>query len=375
VFLPYQLWQVYGDTRQMQSLLTSAEHWLDFVEAHNPNGLWKNERGNDYGDWLNGGQINVPGWNAQGCELDKEIFATAFWARSAELTGRMAGQLDLTDLADRYFKMSDKVRAAFQKAYLKPDGTITGDTQAGYALALAFDLVPKELVPLVQAKLSVSITEKRAWHLTTGMQTTSRLLLELAHRGYEEVASRLVRSKDFPSWGWQIDQGATSIWERWDGVYPGRGFQDPSMNSFNHYAFGAVGEYLMSCVAGIEPDPDQPGYAHFFVFPRAGLQIPAAGASYHSIRGTIASDWKLQGDEFVLDVTIPPNTSATVVLPALGVESVKEGGKSVLEAAPNVLPLDYKQGLPGAEIAGRAYFDVRAGKYHFASQFRVGAPK
>jgi len=373
--MPYQIWQVYGDTRPMQLMLASAAHWLDFVDSRNPDGLWKNERGNDYGDWLNGGQITAPGWDAQGCELDKEIFATAFLARSAELTGRMAAVLNLADLADRYLKLSDKVRSAFQKAYIQSDGTIKGDTQAGYALALAFDLVPQDLVQAVQAKLSVAITEKRGWRLTTGMQTTQHLLLELARRGYEEVASRLVRSKEFPSWGWQIEQGATSIWERWDGVYPGRGFQDPSMNSFNHYAFGAVGEYLMSCVAGIEPDPDQPGYAHFFVHPRAGVQIPAAGASYHSIRGTIISDWKIEGDEFVLDVTIPPNTSATVVIPALGVENVKEGGKSVLEAAPHVVPLDYKKGTPGADIAGRASFDVRAGKYHFTSQFRAGTPK
>jgi len=137
-----------------------------------------------------------------------------------------------------------------------------------------------------------------------------------------------------------------------------------------------VGEYLMTCVAGIAPDSDNPGYAHFFIDPRAGLQIPGAGGSYHSIRGRIESDWKIQGDEFVLDVTIPPNTSATVVIPALSVESVREGGKSVIESgAPNVLPLDYKKGLPGAEIAGRAYLDVRAGKYHFESQFRVPAPK
>ncbi len=375
VTLPYQLWQVYGDTRVLAQSLPAAMRWLDYIDAQNPDGLWTKERGNDYGDWLNGAQINVPGWDKAGCEVDKELFATAFYAHSAELTGRMAAVANMPEQADRYLKLSDKVRAAFQKAYLQPDGTLKGDTQAGYALALAFDMVPAKLVPLVQAKLSVSITEKRAWHLTTGMQTTQHLLLELAQRGYDEVASRLVRSKDFPSWGWQIDQGATSLWERWDGFYPGRGFQDPGMNSFNHYAFGSVGEYLMTCIAGIELDPDQPGFGHFFVNPRAGLQIPSAGGSYHSIRGTISSEWKIEGDKFVLDVTIPPNTSATVVIPALNVEAVHEGGKSVLEAAPNVLPLDYKQGLPGAEIAGHASFDVRAGTYHFESQFRISTPK
>ena len=376
VFVPYDLYLATGDKRALELALPFATRWVDFVADKNPDGLWKNERGNDYGDWLNGSQIESPGWNKEGCELDKEVFATAIFARSAEITGLMAAVTGRNEIADRYLKLSDKIRSAFQKAYLKPDGTIQGDTQAGYALALAFDLVPKNLVPLVQAKLSVSITEKRAWHLTTGMQTTQHLFLELAQRGYEELASRLVRSKEFPSWGWQIEQGATSLWERWDGFVPGRGFQDPGMNSFNHYAFGAVGEYLMTCIGGIELDPDAPGFEHFFVHPRAGLQIPSAGARLHTLRGTIESDWKLDGDRFVLDVTVPPNTSATVVIPALSVESVKEGGKSVIESgAPHILPLDYKKGLPGAEIAGRAWFDVRAGKYHFESQFRVPAPK
>ncbi|MBK7642340.1 MAG: family 78 glycoside hydrolase catalytic domain [Planctomycetes bacterium] len=375
IFLPFELWKNYGDTRVLGTTLPFATRWMEFIDSKNPDGLWSAERGNDYGDWLNGSQIQAAGWDTNGCEVDKELFATAFWARSAELTGMMAAVDGKTDLADRYLKMSDRVRAAFQKAYIQPDGTIKGDTQAAYALALAFNLVPKNLVPLVQAKLSVSITEKRAGHMSTGMQTTHRMLIELARRGYEELASRLVRSKDFPSWGWQQDQGATSIWERWDGLYPGRGPQDPSMNSFNHFAFGSVGEWLMGCVAGIRPDTEGPGYARFFIEPRAGLQIPAAGGSYHSIRGTIVSDWKIQGDNFVLDVTVPPNTSATVVLPSLGIESVREGGKSVLEAAPYVLPLDYEKGLVGAEFAGRASFDVHAGKYHFESQFRLPSGK
>jgi len=377
VFLPYLLWQVYGDLRQIEASLIYAERWLDFITQHNPDGLWANERGNDYGDWLNGSQLNAPGWDKQGCEVDKTLFATAFYARSAELTGVMAAVIGQAEVASRYLELSDKVRAAFQKAYLKPDGTILGDTQAGYALALAFDLVPKDRVQAVQQKFVAAITEKRAGHMTTGMQTTQRMLIELARHGYEELASQLARSKEFPSWGWQIDQGATSIWERWDGVLPGGGFQDPSMNSFNHYAFGSVGEYLMSCVAGIAPDadPENVGYKHFLIYPRAGLKIPAAGGSYHSIRGTIESDWKIEGDEFVLDVTIPPNTSATVVIPAQSVEAVREGGKSVLEAAPHVAPRGYTPGPPGAEIAGRVSLDVQAGKYHFQSRFRPPASK
>lgn len=362
--IPYTLLQVCGDRRLAELSLSFASRWLDTLEAANPDGLWKELRGNDYGDWLNGSQIRAEGWKSEGCEVPKELFATAFYARSAEQVGEMFAVLGKNEAAERYLILHDKIRDAFVKAYIAPDGTIQGDTQAGYALALAFDLVPKNLVPLVQAKLSVSITEARGWHLTTGMQTTHLLLLELARRGYEEVASRLARSKEFPSWGWQIEQGASSIWERWDGWMPGRGFQDPGMNSFNHFAFGSVGEWLTACVAGIDRDPDSLGFEHFRIAPRAGEQIPAAGGRYHSIRGWIESDWKIQGETFVLDVTIPPNTGATVTLPALGLESVREGGKSVADAAPFVLPVGFEK--------NRASFEVRAGKYRFESQFKLG---
>ena len=364
VTIPYALLQVYGDRRLAEMSLSFASRWLDAIDAANPDGLWKEQRGNDYGDWLNGSQIQAPGWKTEGCEVQKEVFATASFARSAEMLGEMFAALGKNEPAERYLVLHDKIRDAFAKAYIRPDGTIQGETQAGYALALACDLVPANLVPLVQAKLSVSITEARGWRLTTGMQTTHVLLLELARRGYEEVASRLVRSKDFPSWGWQIEQGATSIWERWDGWMPGRGFQDPGMNSFNHFAFGSVGEWLMTCVAGIDRDPDALGFEHFRIAPRAGEQIPAAGARYHSIRGWIESEWKIEGERFVLDVTIPPNTGARVTLPALGIESVREGGRSVADAAPFVLPAGFER--------NRASFEVRAGKYHFESQFKLG---
>ncbi len=364
IFIPWQMLQVYGDRRVAEISLSFASRWLDTLASQNPDGLWKAQRGNDYGDWLNGSQIQAPGWKTEGCEVPKEVFATAFFARSAEMVGEICAALGKNEPAERYLGLHDKIRDAFVKAYVKPDGTIEGDTQAGYVLALAFDLVPANLVPLVQAKLSVAITEARGWHMTTGMQTTGRMLLELSHRGYEEVASRLARSKEFPSWGWQIEQGATSIWERWDGWMPGRGYQDPGMNSFNHYAFGSIGEWLMSCVAGIDRDPDSLGFERFRIDPRAGEQIPAAGGRYHSIRGWIESDWKIQGDTFVLDCTIPPNTSATVVLPALGIESVREGGKSIHDAAPFVLPTGFAK--------NRVSLDVRAGTYHFESQFKLG---
>jgi alpha-L-rhamnosidase len=154
-----------------------------------------------------------------------------------------------------------------------------------------------------------------------------------------------------------IDQGATTIWERRDGFVKGRGFQDPSMNSFNHYAFGSVGDYMMRWIGGIQPDESSPGYAHFLIRPRGGIQIQHARVEYDSIRGKIASAWRLDGEKLHLDVTIPANSSASVYLPTLEYESVKVDGRPIADAGPDVLLIDLKD--------GEALLDVRAGTYAF----------
>lgn len=359
VLVTYQMWLRYGDRRIIDLMLPFATRWLDAVRTSNPQFVFANERANDYGDWLNGSQINAPGWDTAGCEVPKDLFATAYWAHSAELVGELSAAIGKDDIAIKAFEMRDAIAAAFQSRFLSADGSMPGDTQAGYALALAFNLVPANLVPQVSAKLGQAVTIKRPFKLTTGFPATIHALMALSNHNGGEAASRIVRDRSFPGWGWQLDQGATTMWERWDGYSRERGFQDPAMNSLNHCAFASVGEWMMHCVAGIEPDREAPGFARFLVHPRCGIQIPTAGGRYHSIRGIIDTQWTIADSRFQLSLTVPPNTSATVIIPAKSLDEIRESGKPLAEAAPHVVPILVQD--------GKATLDVRAGSYRFDS--------
>jgi alpha-L-rhamnosidase len=359
VNVPWLAYVNYGDKRLLEKSFDSVTRWIEWIRSKNPDNLWTNERGNNYGDWLNGDTLNNLNWPKRGATVPKEVLATAFFAHSAETASKMAAVLGRSEDAERMKKLAESIKAAFNKEYVTPEGVVRGDTQAGYALALGFDLLPQAMQPKAMAHLSVDITEKHDGHLTTGFTTTGLAMDELARRGlgYVELASRLARDKSFPSWGYMIDQGATTIWERRDGFVKGRGFQDPSMNSFNHYAFGSVGDYMIRWIGGIQPDEASPGYAHFTLRPRGGIQIQRAHVEYDSIRGTIVSAWRLDGDKFHLDATIPANTSASVYLPTNEYESIKVDGRGVADAGPDVLLVDLQ--------GGEALLDVRAGTYAF----------
>jgi hypothetical protein len=152
-------------------------------------------------------------------------------------------------------------------------------------------------------------------------------MLELTRNGYNDEAWQLITNRAFPSWGYMIENGATTMWERWDGYVQGRGFQDPGMNSFNHWAFGAVGEWMFQNIVGIQPDESHPGWKHFVIRPRPGGGVTWANGRYDSIRGLITSSWKIEKGQLVFAVTIPVNTTATVYVPAGGAAEVFERGK------------------------------------------------
>jgi alpha-L-rhamnosidase len=173
--------------------------------------------------------------------------------------------------------------------------------------------VADDLRPRVAERLVADI-ERHGWHLTTGFVGVGLLCPVLTEAGYPEVAHRLLRNTDFPSWGYSIEQGATTIWERWDGWTEEHGFQTPAMNSFNHYSLGSVGAWLYEHVAGIRSDPSRPAYEHVVIAPVPG-ELEWARASYRSVRGVIESSWRRDGDDFELEVRIPPNVTATIVLP------------------------------------------------------------
>lgn len=358
VLVPWGVWLNYADARLLAGHFDAARRWVDYVHRHNPDLIWATNRHNDYNDWLNGDWIHQAGWPTNGAAVPKEVFATAFFARSTERVARMAAVLGRPEEARRYADLAGRIRAAFNRHFVGPDGQITGDTQAGYALALHFDLLPEPLRPRAAAHLVAGIRRYQN-HLSTGIQSTHRAMLELSRWGYPDLAWLLLTNRTFPSWRYMLDNGATTIWERWDGYIRGRGFQDPGMNSFNHWAFGAVGEWVWRHVAGLNPDEAQPGWKHFTIAPQPGGGVTWARAEYDSIRGRIATAWRIRDGRFELEATIPPNTTATVVLPAADAEPITESDRPLAAAA---------HGQVLRRAGNEATLSVAAGTYRFTTR-------
>ncbi|MFN0169131.1 MAG: family 78 glycoside hydrolase catalytic domain [Bryobacteraceae bacterium] len=360
VVVAWSAWQNYGDRRLLEEHFESARRWVEFIRSANPNLLWEKSRGNDYGDWLNADTIVQEGWPAKGGEAPKALVGTAFFAHSTELVSRMAAVLGRREQAASYKDLFEQIKSAFQRAYLKPGGLLESDTQAAYSLALHFNLLPEsERAAALQHMLDGF--GRYDGHLSTGFLSTHRLLFELARAGRYDDAYRLLNLRTFPSWGFMIENGATTIWERWDGFVKGRGFQDPGMNSFNHWAFGAVGEWMWKEIIGINPDDEHPAYQRFAIRPRPGGGLTWAKGSYESIRGPIRVWWRLEGDAFLLDVSVPPNTTATVHVPDAASAKVTESGKPAAHAKGVLRVRDEEQA---------SIFEVGSGEYRFRSPAR-----
>jgi alpha-L-rhamnosidase len=328
VIIPWRLWVNYGDKSAVEENYESARRWVDYVHNANPDLLWRNKRGLDPGDWLNGDTLIWDGWPKEGGATPREVFGSAFFAHSLDLVSRMAAVLGKEDDANRYREFFEESKRAFNSKFVSGDGRIQGDTQGGYALALHFDLLPESMRKQAVEHMVRGFDQYNG-HLSTGFHSSHRLMLELTRNGRSDEAYRLLNLTGFPSWRLMIDNGATTIWERWDGFVEGRGFQDPGMNSFNHVAFGSVGEWIWRNVGGINPDEEKAGFKHIIIHPLPGGGLTWANATYDSVRGKIVSNWKTRKEEFVLDVTIPPNTTASVYLPAVSAAQVRWNNSAV----------------------------------------------
>ncbi|MCX7799134.1 MAG: glycoside hydrolase family 78 protein [Fimbriimonadales bacterium] len=290
--------RVYGDRRVLERYLPAFERYAEYMAQRSDDGV----RGvGAYGDWLNlGGGAKA------------EVIGTAYHAQMLRLIAEMHAALDREDQARSWFERADRVKARFQQAFLQPDGSLLESSQTGYALAFAFDLVPDHL----RAKTAAKFREEMARHgfkNATGFIGTPILLPALQKAGLEDVAQRVLLQEEFPSWLLAVKLGATTIWERWDGWLPDRGFQDPGMNSFNHYAFGSVGQFLFESVAGLRPA--EPGFRRVRIQPLPVRGLSWAEASYDSIRGPIRVAWRKRGKTLRLEVEVPPNVRAEVPLP------------------------------------------------------------
>src|SRR5690606_29667100 len=283
--------------------------WIDYLEA-NSDGLIRPAKG--YGDWLS---IDA--------DTPKDVIATAFFAYSTQLVARMARVIGKEEDAARFEALFERIRDAFNRRFVADDGRIHGDTQTAYLLGLRMNLLPPERREQAVRHLVRDI-EARGGRLSTGFVGCSYLLPELTDGGHLDLAYRLLLATHFPSWGYSIQQGATTMWERWDSYKADGTFQDAGMNSFNHYAYGSVGEWLYRYVAGLEVDPAAPGYKHVIVRPRPGGGITWVRARYASVRGPIGVVWRVEEGTMTLDLELPANTTATVYLPTDDPECVEE---------------------------------------------------
>ena len=341
VICTWHEYRVYGDRRVIERHYPALARFIEHRLGASRDGI---SSPGGFGDWLD-----------KGGKAPHELLGTAYLAYDLHLMVRMADAIGRTGDARRWREAAEKVRAAFARDFILPDGHIKDSGQTGYALAFGMDLVP----PWSRAAVAERFVEDirlHDWHLTTGFIGTPRLLPALVAAGRTDVAYRLLLQEGYPSWLYQVKLGATTLWERWDGWTPERGFQDPNMNSFNHYAFGSVGEFLYAAVAGI--DAETPGYQRLVIRPRPGGGLTWARAAYDSIRGRIVSDWRIEGPTFFLNVTVPANATATVHVPARGAASVTEGGRPATEV-PGVTFLGMEDGA--------AVFRVESGRYAFAA--------
>jgi alpha-L-rhamnosidase len=326
--VPWTLYELYGDVRILERQYESMKKWLTYLEKLSE-GKYLVQQGFHYGDWLF--FIHPSDWNVKPGHTDIDFIATAFFAYSTQLTIQTAKVLQKETDVIRYEKLLLEIRKAFQQEFVTPNGRLSPHSQTAYTLALAFDLLTKSQQSKAVDYLVADI-KARDYHLSTGFLGTPHLCKVLSDHGQLEVAYRLLFQETYPSWLYPISKGATTIWERWDGIKPDGSFQAVKANSFNHYAYGAIGDWMYRVVAGIEADPAQPGYKHIRIQPQPNPTLTYAKGVYDSGYGRIRSEWLKADGRFQLTVQIPPNTSATVILPKAILGEVLESGKTLSAA-------------------------------------------
>jgi alpha-L-rhamnosidase len=328
VLVPWTMYQRYGDSRLLARHYASMKAWMGYLAETSPGHIRahpdrKPRQG--YGDWL-----ALDGSGGTEGATPKDLIGTAFHAHCAQVMSRIAGVLGRSADAKRYARLFETIRRAFIERFVTPNGLISGQTQTACALALRFDLLPATARPGVIAALARDI-EARGNHLSTGFVGTPHLPFALSENGRTDLAYALLNQRDWPSWLYSVTQGATTIWERWDGWTRDKGFQTPGMNSFNHYAYGAIGAWLYAVVAGIEVDEAQPGYKRIVFRPHPGGGLTHVEASLEGPYGRIESAWRIRGSAWRWRVLVPPNTTARAHVPAPEHAAVSADGGTLIE--------------------------------------------
>ncbi len=370
VIVPWTSWIQTGDTRVVDQNWDGMQAYLANILAKNPNHLWQKEYGAAFGDWLTP-TITTP----------EDLLATAYWAYDVTLMRQMALATHRTEDAERYTALFDQIRSAFQRAYIRSDGFVgtvdhfpsippptihptakdkagsTVETQTGYVLALYMGLMPDDLRSAAATRL-VALIRENGMRLGTGFVGTPYLLEVLTNTGHSDVAYTLLLNRQYPSWGYLIDHGATTTWERWNGDAMR---SDPSMNSYNHYAYGAVAEWLYRFGAGVDADPADAGFHHVLLHPSFDGRLGHMDYTYDSHFGPIRSAWAVvgAGTRVTWTITLPPNTTGALQTSRIRAADWTVDGRPIANALQHG--------------AGNGDYVVPAGTYTFSANLRPAA--
>lgn len=349
--IPWNMYLVYGDRQILADQYESMRSWVRYMTNNSTDHLWN--KGFHFGDWLFYRPFDDT--DGRSAVTDKYLIAQCFYAHSTQILINTASILGKNEDVKLYTELLDNIKAAFLREYVTPSGRLVSGTQTAYVLALNFDMLPESMRQQAADRLAENIRSYDD-HLTTGFLGTPYLCHVLSRFGHTETAFRLLLQKTYPSWLYPVTMGATTIWERWDGIKPDGTFQTPGMNSFNHYAYGAIGDWMYRVLVGLDNEEHSVGFKKISIKPHIGGDFTHAGVEYHSVYGSIATGWKIHGDKLEIDAIIPPNTSAMVYLPVGSEDQVLESNRAL-----NAIQEIQNHGLKD----DRLLIEIPSGKYHF----------
>ncbi|MCM3494963.1 glycoside hydrolase family 78 protein [Paenibacillus lactis] len=357
VICPWTVYVSYGDGRILERQYESMKQWVSYIQAQGEQEfLWNT--GFHFGDWLG---LDAKSGDYVGA-TERDIIASAYYAYSVDLLQKTAVVLGKEDDARKYADLRSNVVKAFREEFVTPAGRLAASTQTAHVLAIFFNLLDEPAEKRAAAKLH-RLLEESKFHLTTGFVGTPYISHALSKHGMHEAAYKLLLQQDFPSWLYPVTKGATTIWEHWDGIKEDGSFWSSDMNSFNHYAYGAIGDWLYRTVAGIQTVEASPGYKHMVIAPIPGPGLTWAEGSINTMYGPVRSFWRLEEADGLMkvEVTIPPNATAEVRLPGTtDPASITEGGGVPLSQAAGILSIS----------AGEEDVVVQAGSGEYSFQYK-----
>jgi alpha-L-rhamnosidase len=365
--VPWTLYQRFGDANILETQFESMCTWVDHVASLvGEKFLW--DSGFQFGDWLDPTAPPDKPWQAR---TDKAIVASAYFTYSASLVARAAEVLGRSAEKNHYSDWAEKAKNAFAREYITPAGRLISDAETAYAVALVFDLFETAEQRQHAGNRLAELVSDSGYHIRTGFVGTPIICDALCQTGHHLAAYRLLTQRECPSWLYPVTMGATTIWERWDSMLPDGSINSGEMTSFNHYALGAVADWMQRTIGGLTPT--KPGYRRIEIHPRPGGGLTHAQTKHLTPYGLAESNWKISNDKIDLDVVIPPNTTSRVTLPGSDTQPIEVGSGIWHWSAPYHDP-DARGAFTVDDLVGEIMSNTAARDTIFKVLDRVGAP-